>query len=890
MADRDVLLQRRIYNWSLKLPDWQRGLMRKLCDGPLDEKGQAEVLAALAGEADAPELAPLELANLPADETEHGVVELREIRNLRNVNRLAEDQALHFERGLNVVFGENGVGKSGYGRLCRRVCRSAEPGEVLHDVFDPGKADEPQTAEFVLCVNGEERMVEVDLDEEPDRILSAMTAFDASTAEFCITKSNTIEHTPRPLRLLKEMAEAQDQLAAALAERITERREALPELPAVENAEAVDLLARVEAGEASGEEVESFACLGEEELAELRELEKAEAAIAADQSEALETVARNRAAAVGRLVTQLQAAWDQLDEEALAEVAELRARFERATAAVEQLATDAFSDQPQPGTGGEAWQELWEAARAFVESGGGEFPDEGPDATCPLCQQGLSSAAHERLHRFEAFVSGELHERLRQVELALTERLEGLPDLERIRHTAEVAVAAGGEHLQEPADAALEAIAERLAIVTGQADPSFAGGFDLKPLRDYVAVQIAEAEGFAVLRNEAERARIEARLRELRDRRAVADALPEVLAHLDGLVAIARWEEARGQLSTKKISNRIRELSKLAITARLKESLEAEIAELDPISDRVELKASASKGKPAVQFKLRSEGRERVAKVLSTGEQTALATAFFLAELQVSNERSAIILDDPISSLDHQRREHLATRLADEARERQVVVLTHDLVFVYYLQEKAEELGVELHGQALRRAHHAVGVVDPDLPWSAKSPVERAKALRHRLKSELRPLFKGNNPRYEREAELWTLDLRKAYERMIEVHVLGGTVERQARNIRIRNLHKVRWTPELALQIDAAVKELAAGAHQGPLGQQGAPPSLSKLESLLDKFEALCEQVKPGRDRDEEKAEAPPSGRLPLLRVSPENLKTRPAGPKPAGKKKTRSA
>ncbi len=852
MTDQDVFLQKRILDWSRSLPAWQRGVMRKLCDGPLDEGGRAEVLSVLLGDPDAPELPPLELANLPADEADYGTVELREIRNLRNVNRLAEDQALRFGSGLNIVFGENGAGKSGYGRLCRRVCRSAEPGEVLRDVFDPGKADAPQTAEFVLAVDGEERVEEVDLDAEAPRLLSAMTAFDASCAEFCIAKANAIEHTPRPLRLLREMSDAQDQLAEDLAEQIAERRAGLPALPEVDDPAAAALLARIEAGEASRQEAEDFARLSEAELEELRDLEKAQAAIDADRSDALEREVTKRAAAVERLADEVQDAWGRLDDEALAEIAELRARLSRAEAAVEQVAADAFADQPQPGTGGDAWREMWEAARRFVEAEDGSFPDDGPDATCPLCQQGLEEEAHERLHRFEAFVSGDLREQVRQVDLALTGQLEGLPDLQRILHTAEVAVAAAGEQLQGPADAALQTLADRLAVATGGSSSLSSQALDLRPLREYVAVQIAEAEGFAVLRDDEERSRIEARLGELRARREIEGSLEDVLEHLDGLEAIAAREEARRALSTTTISHRIRELSKLAITGRLEQALEEEIAELDPIADRVELGASASKGKPSVRFRLRSEGRERVANVLSTGEQTALATAFFLAELQVGNGRSAIILDDPISSLDHQRREHLAARLAEEARRRQVVVLTHDLVFVYYLQEKAEELGVALHGQALERAYHSVGVVASNLPWEVRSPMERAKALRHELKSRLKPLYKGNDPLYEQEAQRWKLELRKGYERMIEVYVLGGTVERQARNIRVRNLHKVRWTPELAREIDAAIKELSGGAHQEPLGQQGAPLAPARLEGLLEKFAALCAQAKPGpgADRD----------------------------------------
>src|SRR3954447_6264209 len=306
MVERDVFLQKRIFNWSEKLPGWQRGLMRLLCDGPLDEAPRAQVLAVLLGEPAAPALPPLEPADLPADEGAYGTVELRQIRNLQNINSLASDQALGFGPGLNVVFGENGAGKSGYGRLARRVCRAAETGEVLPDVFDPGKAEAPQTAEFVLAVDGEERVVEVDLSAEAPRILSAITAFDASCAEFCVTKSSTIEHTPRPLRLLKEMVEAQGELAEDLARQIDELRDALPELPQLDDPEAAALLARVEAGEAARQEVEAFAGLSEAELEELRDLEKAEATIAAHQSRELETAARKRAAAVERLAAELE--------------------------------------------------------------------------------------------------------------------------------------------------------------------------------------------------------------------------------------------------------------------------------------------------------------------------------------------------------------------------------------------------------------------------------------------------------------------------------------------------------------------------------------------------------------------------------------------------------
>ncbi|EQD46172.1 hypothetical protein B1A_14707, partial [mine drainage metagenome] len=48
-----------------------------------------------------------------------------------------------------------------------------------------------------------------------------------------------------------------------------------------------------------------------------------------------------------------------------------------------------------PGTGGEAWRELFDAARKFaVESHPDKaFPDLGAEAPCPLCQQPLAEGA-----------------------------------------------------------------------------------------------------------------------------------------------------------------------------------------------------------------------------------------------------------------------------------------------------------------------------------------------------------------------------------------------------------------------------------------------------------------------------------------------------------------
>ena len=88
--------------------------------------------------------------------------------------------------------------------------------------------------------------------------------------------------------------------------------------------------------------------------------------------------------------------------------------------------------------------------------------------------------------------------------------------------------------------------------------------------------------------------------------------------------------------------------------------------------------------------------------VLSEGEQTALGLAGFFTEAKFDDSKSAIIFDDPVTSLDHVRRDKVAQRLAQLAKDRQVVVFTHDVAFVGDLSAAADSEGVA-GGRKVRR-------------------------------------------------------------------------------------------------------------------------------------------------------------------------------------------
>lgn len=846
-----MLLQKRIHQWSEGLPAWQRDLLRRLTEGPLSDEAQDEVIAILTEAPGAPKPRPLELGDLPADEDEVGPVELREISDLTNINLLAGGQTLAFAPGINVVFGLTGAGKSGYGRLLRRLCRSAETSEVLRDVFEPGAASGPQTATLKIIADGEARKVAVDLADEPDRILSPMAAFDAGCARVYLSGPNMIEHVPRAMRLLARLARAQDGLSDRLNERAHALRADLQPLPDIDPATPAGQVVESITAKTDLTEVEALATVTEGEAAEITKLDIAAATIKSDQSRQLEAAARARARGATSARETLHGAAERLTDERLQAIVDLRAGMNDATEAERKLATDAFSGQRFPNTGQGAWREMWEAARRFVEAGRGTFPDTTAHGACPTCQQDLDEEARERMAKFEEFVRSDLRGRIATLNRDLSAETSVLPDIGIVRTRVDAALSDAPPETTALVAQALEALSVRADVARRQAEGEKTEALaipalvDVAGLRAYADEQSAVADAQAKLRDEEEQRRIVAQLAELRGRQALATALPAIRERVAGLQEIARVEAAKSELGTTGISHQLRQLQQAAITDRLRAAVAEELEGLHPIAGKVEVIGHAAKGTTTIQVRLRDPCRAKIGDVLSDGEQRGLALAFFLAENAIGEGRSAIILDDPVSSLDLERRDYVAKRLVEEAKRRQVIVFTHDLTFVYMLQEAAETAGQELHAQTLQRAFHQVGIVSDELPDKALSPSKRRKNLRHRLRTKLKPMYGSEDPQYEREADIWVTDLRKGYDQLIEEYLLAGVIRRLHSQVRVHRLHHVKLSMDLVKRIEGAIKKASTKAHHEAAEMQPRPYDLDELSEMLDEYDAICEETHP---------------------------------------------
>jgi hypothetical protein len=78
---------------------------------------------------------------------------------------------------------------------------------------------------------------------------------------------------------------------------------------------------------------------------------------------------------------------------------------------------------------------------------------------------------------------------------------------------------------------------------------------------------------------------------------------------------------------------------------------------------RVEVVRSGGQfGSPRYQVRFFANPEAKVHNALSEGEQTCVGLAAFLTELTTASHESALVFDDPVSSLDHRWRNKVAER------------------------------------------------------------------------------------------------------------------------------------------------------------------------------------------------------------------------------------
>ena len=175
---------RDLLDWSASLPRWQEESLRRLLHQETlssDDLAELSTAAVAETEQQASPYAALSVTDLPSIATKEEPHTLVAIQNLRNVNVLRKDQSLTFGPQLTVVYGDNASGKSGYGRVLKKVYRARVIDDILGDVRAEAAPVGIASATFVTKTpTGQERTVEWTGDGSPASNLARFAVLDAA--------------------------------------------------------------------------------------------------------------------------------------------------------------------------------------------------------------------------------------------------------------------------------------------------------------------------------------------------------------------------------------------------------------------------------------------------------------------------------------------------------------------------------------------------------------------------------------------------------------------------------------------------------------------------------------------------------------------------------------
>lgn len=843
-----------ILEWSQAIPDWQSDAIGRLLSKPeLTEDDLADLLALLKIEHGIPDpqgrsATKLSAAQVPAAPNPDAPVQLVAIKNLLHVNAIAEQQRLEFSpSGLSVIYGANGSGKSGYSRVLKRACRARDQSEPIHpNAKQPANPGVRPEATFEIAVSGAIQELRWTDGAETPTQLSTISIFDSRCAHAYLEDEDDFSYVPYGLDILERLAKTCHQLKGRVDAEIKQFAVDLKAFDSLTGDTEVGRLIAKLSAKANPAEIEALATLSDAEVTEQANLSKI-----LKESDPKEKAVqlRLRARRVATVAATIKKKGEWVSVAAISNLRELADKY-RETKRVAKLAAIEFKESEEllPGTGGEAWRALFEAARAFVKE---SHPDQvisqlEAEAPCPLCQQTLGEGA-TRLSRFDAFIEAEAERAADAARSALNAVYQPF-----IKHDLSInlddvtygEVEGADEGLAKDARVFEAAIEERHKAVQEALKSDEWGGLDqpivnpsgrLEKLADNLN---QEAEVLEKASDEENRAVILKALEELNARVALGKVKAAVLESVSKLVHIDRLTKCLSSLRTNAISLKANDLAAKVVSKELETALNDEFKALGVGQLQVTLTSRAEKGRPVHRLRLNLPQNRSPREILSEGEQRAVAIGSFLAEVRLSGGSGGVVFDDPMSSLDHRRREKIAQRLVAEASCRQVIVFTHDIYFLCLLTEESAKAGVTISTQSLVRRPEGFGITDAELPFEGKNTKQRIGALKAQQQA-IAKLYRDGDEKQHREQ---TVDayfhLRMAWERAVEDVLLRQVVIRFRKGVETQRLVEVAVEDDDYSRVFSGMAKCSNYAHDKAMEGGIAVPEPDELLADIEDLES----------------------------------------------------
>ena len=852
-----------ITKWINQRSTWQRNIFKRLArEEEIPDGYIAQIAQQLTGgkqiDLEQPEVS---ITDLTENSDQFDSPKLVSIGNLKAINALLGDQTLTFNQsGITIIYGDNGSGKSGYARILKRISGAQHQEEILTNVFE--NSTETQSAE-VTYLDNDQQFTEVWTQNHKIGRLKQIHFYDEACGNHYLQKETELTYRPSALTLLDNFAKQIERVSNEFEELIKIEQAKTFALPETTTGTKANLLLSSLSPSTSPSAITAILNEHPNLEAELQGLTQREAQLArsnpTEEKLALQSVAR----AAESLLAHIEHIQDNVNAEKLEEITFLKkcALELRNSANTEEI----VSDTQLPGVGSTTWRALWNAAREYSLSEAypdTEFPPSREGDYCLLCQQPLNVEARDRLDRFERYISSKLEKEAQAAENNFEDARVKLIECEANPPDLQAWLAAIPEDAELNTDRIKQYISDahhaQSQMITSLTSSNEHTRIDY-PTFDTSAIQKLFHE-YERRADKLDLASFQAELEEVRKKKAEHEDLlriklaeQQVIDYIQHLQHLHLLETKQGEAATIPITLQINRLARTYVTEAISEYFVAKAREMRLF----QVTLSEPKGRKGSLFQqptLRgTDGDTPTSKastmsVLSEGEQTAAGLAGFLTEVYFDNSKSCVIFDDPMSSLDHQRRTSVAQNIVDLAEDRQVIVFTHDVVFLSDVVKRAVFCGIPICDRSVERdAQQRPGLIVDEFPWKAKHVTDRIQELNKLLAGIKRDRSELSRSDYENRTSDWAGKLSETWERLIRSEIIYRVVDRSTTEVRpmmVRILAKITDADYDEFRAGYSAASTWARRHDKSEEVSYVAPEPDEMETELERLAATEKRIR----------------------------------------------
>jgi len=773
---------------------------------------------------------------------------LSKLENVEGVNALMENQILEFSPHLTIIYGANGSGKSGYVRLFKKAFYSKSPEDILPNINIEG-SHKPVNATFTF----KSESVDIPLGylDKHNPEFKQFAVFDGKSVLRQLEQKNEFEFRPAGLSFFANFTDGIVKVEQKINFEINAKKAGFTsnDLSSLfdGDSEIKDLIKALSAS-SKIELLKKYVPFSDEDKAEKVKVQKEyDNLLLASRGKEKEI---KNLESIKRLLSENKLAIEGLNSrftvDSLSKIKNdifdcLNKEETSKAEGIENFRTDKIE-----GIGTEEWRSFILAAEKFAKKQKSEdnnYPEDGDN--CLLCHQPLSDDAETLIENYWTFIKSiaEANAKKAQVVLAQDKLLFEKNNFDLFPKDNTLTIWLSEKYpkefeslkqkLNEQAALSASIISDIQSKIANNRIPIKVNFDEHKSIQDSLDASI-------IIFQDNEQNKELAKLLKAKLYLEHKEKLNLHLSKFETFIEAQVWMKKAGKanFAKRKITDSDKLLSDKYFNQKYIDTFNSECKKLNG-NFGIEINHTGSAGKSYRQLKLKGKNPNAI---LSEGEQKVIAIADFIAEMHLSDVNRGIIFDDPVTSLDDNRKSEIAYRLSKEALIKQVVIFTHDLVFVSSLISHCKDLNISNDCHWIENLEGT----QPGTIWLRNTPsFEKDYKTSGKAQKYYEEAKKSGPELREDKIKNGFAALRTSYETLVVFGLFKGIVQRFEERVSVDSLKNVFFTTEIRDELldsfSQCCRYMEGHSHSDKYTYR--KPQTENLNEEIQRFNAIKKKI-----------------------------------------------